>query len=477
MQNRFPLIKQHLQDVNESYFVHMRHAFYFCRNCFAAFLALLVHCIIPSCFVTTGSSIIGKLHKIMSVRAEVATIASSNDRHVAIVGFGLSGLLAFLDIVEKYQPSCGKLVIRIFEKSRFFSKGVAYSTKNINHLLNVSAYKMGVFYNDREHFFKWLVSKGYNYEKNDFVPRKIFGIYLEDVLELSLKIANEKGISYEFFNKEISAIEVKNKHYIIEGNAYNHCILSTGVRLKNWSQNFWHIELEKYLTQKEIHLKGCGLTAFDAIIALRDLNYDGTIFIHSRTGIMPQIHKIDHNLSQKVESPLTIEDSNLELSLIFKKFTKNCKNSQNWRVVFDAFRPMTQEFWKALSEDKKRRFLRHCFRLWNIHRHRCPPSQFEIIQGLLDSKKLIFEKKRSSEKNAIDCTGFDYGFKSRLIDSLTKNEIVKYDALNAGIISQNSNFYIMGGLNFGSSFEITAVPDITSQAQEIAEKIFKISND
>ena len=136
---------KHLRDVNESYFTHMRHAFYFCRNCLAAFLGLLVHCVAPFLFVTTGSSIISKLYKIMSVRAEVATMASGKDKHIAIVGFGLSGLLAFLNIVEKYQPSSSKLKIRIFEKSRFFSKGIAYSTRNINHLLNVPAQKMGVF--------------------------------------------------------------------------------------------------------------------------------------------------------------------------------------------------------------------------------------------------------------------------------------------------------------------------------------------
>ncbi len=460
---------RHLRSIDESYFVHMRHALYFCANCFAAAIALLIHSLLPFIFVTNGSSIIKKLHQIMSVRAQVITLVHNKEKHVAIVGFGLSGLLAFLNLVENYQKS-DKLIIRIFERSRFFAKGIAYSTKNINHLLNVVAEKMGVESNDRKHFYKWLVSKGYNYGEKDFVPRQIFGIYLQDVLESALKIAQEKNISYEFINKEINDIGIKNNHYLIDGNAYNYCILAVGVRLKNWRHNFWHVDLTKYLQQKEIHITGCGLTAIDAAISLRDLNYDGAIFIHSRSNRLPQIHQINTALPQNVISPLTLDDAHLPLSLIYQKFVKACKNSTNWQATFDSFRPLSQSFWQALDSKKKKCFLRHCFRLWNIHRHRCPQVQYEAIQQMVTANKLIFTKGRAGE-SAIDCTGFDYGYKSELLKSLLKNHIVENDAIAAGIVSLKDNFFIMGGLNFGSTFEITAVPDIAPQAHKIATEI------
>jgi len=330
---------------------------------------------------------------------------------------------------------------------------------------------MGVVDEDREDFFKWLISKGYSYKKNDFVPRQIFGIYLEDLLESALKIADEKNISYEFLSKEISEIGIKNKHYLIDGNAYNHCILATGVRLKNCNKNFWHVDIKKHLHEKEIHISGCGLTAFDAAISLHNLNYEGVIFMHSRSGKMPQVHQIVDS-GEKVNPPLSIEDSALPLSLIFKKFVKNCKNLANWRLCFDAMRPLTQDFWSKLSAEKKKRFMRHCIRLWNIHRHRCPESQFAAITKMIDSGKLVLVKKRSNAENVIDCTGFDYGFKSKLISGLIANGIAKFDDLESGIVSQYDNFYVMGGLNFGSIFEITAAPDIAPQARKISRHIF-----
>lgn len=402
---------------------------------------------------------------------------TTKPQHIAIVGFGLSGLLVFLNLVTNYKKSSAKkLFIRIFEKSPLAPKGIAYSTNNINHLLNVPACKMGINPQEQDGFYKWLISKGYDYQKNDFVPRKIFGIYLENVLESALKIADEKGIFYEILNRKIFEIELKNKRYVIDGGTYHHCILATGVRFKNWQQNFWNIDLKKYLGEKEIHIVGCGLTAFDAAISLRDLNYSGKIFMYSRSGKMPRVHKekelkVLNPIEKTLKAPLSLEDTDLPLSLIFKKFVKACKNSTNWQTSFDAIRPMTQAFWKKLSLQKKRRFMRHCLRLWNIHRHRCPESQFAIIQNLLDSGRLFLLCKKPNNLKTINCAGFDYNSKSQLINSLIENGIAEYDDLRAGIIAKKPNFYIMGALNFGTIFEINSVPDIASQALEVAWKI------
>ena len=470
--NKNCFFTKHLKDINESYFTHFCHAFYFCVNCVISSFTLLVHCLMPFFFVANGSSIIKKLYKIMSIRTQVADLTNNKDKHIAIVGFGASGLLTFFNLVKNYQPSSNKLIIKVFEKNHNLPKGIAYSTKNFNHLLNVPVCKMGICEEDREHFLKWLNKKGYKYQKNDFVPRQIFGIYLEDILSESLKIADKKQISYEFITKEVSEIIMKNKNYIIDGNVYNYCVLATGVQLRNSSNNFWNIDVESYLNDKEIHILGCGLTAFDLIISLKDLNYSGQIFLHSRTNKKPQKHKISEIIN-KIESPLNLEDSLLPLSQIFRKFTKSCKKSDNWRDVFDSIRPITQKFWQNLSQEKKKRFMRHCFRMWNIHRHRCPELQYKIIEELMNYGRLLFLQKPIESNRFIDCSGFDYCPESELISSLIKNQIIEKDELELGIVSRCNNFYLIAGLNFGSMFEITAIPDITLQAKETAQKILE----
>ena len=464
---------RHLRDINESYFVHMFHALGFARDSLIAFCCFFIHSILPFIFLTAGSSITRRLLDRINFRTKLFNLSIANEKHVAIIGFGLGGLVTFFNLVKNHQENSGKLVVRIFEKSPLFLKGNAYSTKNPNHLLNVVANRMGVVEEDQGHFFKWLCAKGYNYQENDFVPRQIFGIYLEDLLQTALRIAEKKNISYEFRIKEISEITDKKNYFWIDGDLHQSCVLAIGPQLKDSRKSFWRIDLESYLADEEIHILGCGLTAIDAVISLRDLKYSGKIFLHSRRGILSQPHKLFSN-QEKVESPLNPEDSDLPLSQIFRKFINACKKSSDWRLAFDAFRPRTQKFWMVLDLEKKKRFMRHCFRLWNVHRHRCPESQFKVIEGMMKSGQLSIQKGRVSKEKMIDCTGFDYGFESDLISNLLKNNLVKFDDLRAGLIPKHENIFFTAGLNFGSLFEITAAPDIAPHARKIADKINKM---
>ncbi len=392
-------------------------------------------------------------------------------KNVAIIGCGLSGLLVLHNIVHNYQNHNSSLKIRVFDNSPSFPKGTAYSTKSFNHLLNVRADGMGITFLDRVDFLIWLKKKGYQYQKNDFVPRKIFGNYLEEVLLQTRKKAEEKNIILEIERKEVENLKVTNNQFLIEGELYDHCVLATGSKMKNSPNNFWNLELEKFINDSEIHILGCGLTAIDAVVSLHEMNYSGKIFLHSRRGKLPQVHKILPT-SDSPKIPLELEDALLPLSKIFNKFTQACKKSENWRATFDSFRPITQKFWSSLSLEKKQRFLRHCFRMWNIHRHRCPESQFKIVEKLIASERLFLAKGTiTNQNNIIDCTGFDYRFQSELVMNLIDNKIVEKDSLSLGIISKHPDFYVTSSLNFGSLFEITAAPDIAPQAREISEKI------
>lgn len=397
-------------------------------------------------------------------------MTGTNQNRLAILGFGASGLLTFFNLVKNYSKNSGAIAIDIFEKSpQQFARGIAYSTKNPNHLLNVVVQGMGA-QEDRQDFFNWLQKHYPNYQKNDFVSRKIFGDYLQHLFNLTLALAAEKKISCHFFSQEITEIFYENHKFKIAGQAYDYCILATGTPLKNPEKNFWNIDITKHLSSPEIHLIGCGLTAFDAAISLHDLGFAGKIFMYSRTKKLPQMHEI-FTQEKIFESPLSLADSSLPLSQIFKKFRENCQNSICWRKTFDAFRPLTQSFWSALSLEKKQRFMRHCFRVWNTHRHRCAQSEFALIKQMIDARKIILTTEKFDEKTAISCAGFSCDFASPLVKNLLNEKIVKLDEMAAGLVAQQENFYLMGGLNFGSLFEITSIPDIAPQARKVAGEI------
>lgn len=463
---------KHLREVGEGYFTHMKHAMYFAANSLFAAISLIIHAILPFILTSIGGLTIKKLNNIISYRRAL-TDSATKDR-IAIIGFGASGIIAFFNLVNEYQEGSRQLIIDIFNDPASNPGGIPYTTTNFNHLLNVPSYKMGILADNRRHFIEWLSQRGYDYSDLDFVPRKIFGIYLEDIVNESKKIAVQKHISYNFIYKKIDDLSIiQGNKFLIEGNIYNICVLSIGILFKNQKNNFWNLDLKQYLDQKEIHLIGCGLTAFDAAMSLKNLGYEGKIVMNSRSGRVPFSHKNIAKDQKIITPPLTIDDASLPLSQIFKKFVSKCLAAEDWRVCFDSFRPMIQEFWLNLDLQKKKRFIRHCYRIWNIYRHRCPEIQYAQIQKMIDCGKIELLKNSDKQENYIDCTGFDLKGKSDLVKNLISKKVVMQDDLDLGIISNNTNFYIVGGLNFGSLLEITAIPEITSQAAKIAKQIMR----
>jgi uncharacterized NAD(P)/FAD-binding protein YdhS len=80
--------------------------------------------------------------------------------------------------------------VTLFDQHGLFGRGLAYSTGNPNHLLNVRA-DMSAFAADPRHFVRWLWRKDDTDHPTSsippsghaFVSRKLYGDYIEDVLD------------------------------------------------------------------------------------------------------------------------------------------------------------------------------------------------------------------------------------------------------------------------------------------------------
>lgn len=63
---------------------------------------------------------------------------------VTIIGSGVSGTLLVINLIKNYKD--GLLSINLIEKdNEKFNKGVAYSTNELSHLLNVRVAGMSIF--------------------------------------------------------------------------------------------------------------------------------------------------------------------------------------------------------------------------------------------------------------------------------------------------------------------------------------------
>ena len=107
---------------------------------------------------------------------------------VAVIGAGFSGTLTAVHLV---RMSAGTVSVALIEKRKRFARGVAYATEDPNHLLNVPAGKMGAYAQDPEHFLRWChehpdrchAAAVGNIHAGSFVPRMLYGDYLEELLE------------------------------------------------------------------------------------------------------------------------------------------------------------------------------------------------------------------------------------------------------------------------------------------------------
>ena len=75
-------------------------------------------------------------------------------KRITIIGGGASGTLLALNLL-RYEGD-ERLEINLVEKRQHIGRGVAFSTDEDAHLLNVPAGKMGAFPDDVEHFHRWL---------------------------------------------------------------------------------------------------------------------------------------------------------------------------------------------------------------------------------------------------------------------------------------------------------------------------------
>lgn len=453
------IFTKHLHDIDESYFKHLRHALYFSVNTFYASIALLLHSFLPFIFVVTGSSIITKLYGIMSLRVKIANKTSGTNK-VAIVGFGASGIITLCNFVKNMKNISA---VHIFDKN-IFSCGVAYDTKHLSHLLNVKAKNMSIFHDMTNDFVEWLKGNGWKYEENDFVPRAIYALYLQDSLKNAISMAKENGVDVVFHHCEVQNIRKLDNFLIINDEIYGNCFLCTGAEFLNKEKNFWNLDKKNFLdliqNQKEVHIVGTGLTAFDVIFMMLSNEYTGRIILHSRSGKLSQPH-----LEYDTQDIPKIDVNSFKIH----HFIEMCRKYE-WRAVIDSIRPITQDLWQNFSVRRKKSIMRHLFKHWNRFRHRSPSEQYAKINAMIDSGRIHITTKKPPI-DAIYCTGFDLSFIGKLENALLQNFIVKQDEIKMGFVSLSENFTIIGAKNFGTLFEITAIPDIRKQIYDIVKNL------
>jgi uncharacterized NAD(P)/FAD-binding protein YdhS len=467
---------------------------------------------------------------------------SISSPHFVIIGGGFSGVMLLINMI---QQASKPLHITLIEKSPRLAKGIAYGTSEIRHLLNVVACKMGAFADDPQHFYHWLLNeegkwrglhpsfKNLNIQKDDYLPRMIYGAYLQSILDESLLAAQEKQFKISFLTGEAISLEKKENALVvglhdgtfIEGNIG---ILALGVSEnkefgrevlghQNYISNLWsshshdifkYQSLEHMPPNSKIAMIGSGLTMLDAYSSLIGRGYLGEIIAISRHGKLPAAHIKHvtpyHSFIDLKSLPSTVLEV---LKILRYEIKESALKKIDWRCVVDEFRWSIGQIWQRLSWDQRAKAKKHLLSVWNLHRHRMPWVYIEEIQRLVKENKFFlkrgevlslgkgkqcplslryrstetFETKELEVDYVINCSGPTMNIhqqNSPLVKNLIKQGLIYSDPLNLGIQADaacrvkggaKDRLFAVGQILFGELLETTAVPDLRFQCFKLAK--------
>src|SRR5881628_2232780 len=94
---------------------------------------------------------------------------------VAIAGGGFSGAILAAQLARRGINSI------LIGDSGSIGRGVAYSTTEAAHVLNVPASNMSAWPDEPDHFARYVVQNGG--ESTDFAERRLFGAYLDGIVD------------------------------------------------------------------------------------------------------------------------------------------------------------------------------------------------------------------------------------------------------------------------------------------------------
>ena len=394
-------------------------------------------------------------------------------------------------------------------------RGVAYSTTEPAHLLNVRAEGMSAIAGDPDHFANWFGNKGG--DSRGFAQRRIFAGYLGELLEEAVSSGNTDLIS------DTADRAVRNGHWLIDlaggssivaealvlaiGNqepAPLRAFAETGSRYiaNPWGRSARSAVEDLAEGGGAALLIGTGLTMIDLVLSLEAAGYDGPIVAISRRGQVPRSHA-DFDPAPVEEGEIPIGDLRAT-----SRWLRRRSGEVGWRAAIDSLRPHSHALWQSLSIKQQRRFLRHARPWWDVHRHRIAPEVAQVIARLVadgfleiaagrivssqasdDGIEVTFHRRRADKDETrrfayvFNCTGPLQAI-DRTCDTLLRGLLddgaIAADGLGMGVdVDENSRakgaqrLWALGPLTKGRYWEIIAVPDIREQAAAVAEDIAK----
>jgi uncharacterized NAD(P)/FAD-binding protein YdhS len=414
---------------------------------------------------------------------------------IAIIGGGASGALTALHMRESVG-GLGRVVV--IEPRSSLGGGVAYSTGDSRHLLNVSANHLSAWSDDPSHFAKWASGRGVA-APSGFLPRSAYGAYLSS-LTADVEHIRASVVDVSPWGGKVSVGLSTGDRF-----SADRIVLAPGSSPSTWPDGVDHCDrrfirdpwrsgaLRGVRKGLPVLLVGSGLTAVDVSLSLQAAGH-GSIIAASRHGLLPAAHREQTVKHRELRPPRDVRS----LSELLTWARAGATELGGWVPLFEELRPHIDGVWQSLPASEQERFLRLAYRRFEVLRHRMAPEVARDIGEMRRSGALTVMagrvaavRQRRSHIDVqvggqslcvgavVNCTGPSRNIGETthpLIRSLLARGIAKPGPHALGIDSDprgclpgtDSKLWLVGPLRRGITWETTAIPEIREQARTVA---------
>lgn len=445
---------------------------------------------------------------------------NSTRRRLVIIGGGFSGAALALQALNVGR---GEISVTVVDRFGGFGPGLAYSTSDPAHLLNVHSERMSVLADAPGDFKTWLSSRN-EAPIGGFAQRTAYGAYLTERMSITRQFAERGALT--LVHGEAAACRVQEDRAFVGLStgvslAADAVVLATGhppahapfdaraLSAAQFKANPWDADaISSIAPDQDVLLVGSGLTMIDMVLSLTREPRSGKIYALSRRGLIPRAHTPAHAHGplERFDPPVTLSDA---VDALRREAAAMEARGEPWQWLMDRLRPDIPKLWRRMTSEQQRRFLHHARPFWDAHRHRAAPHALAHLEALRESGQLVLlagkivsatpsadgavevtlrrrgrgETEQIRVASIINCTGADPDVRradAPLMQQLLTDGLARPHATGIGFdLDENGRLigadgapsprlFAIGPPTQGAFWESTAVPEIRRRADELA---------
>lgn len=454
--------------------------------------------------------------------------APSTAHTVAIIGGGFSGtVLAAALLRHALTPT------RVFliERNARIGRGAAYAAADYPYLLNVPAARMSVNADDPLEFLRFAQRTFPYVTGNDFLPRALYGEYLEYVLtdaeyaaplQVNLTRVHAQAQRVTPFGQRLcvqldSGASIFADDVVLALGNPPPAELPDAQALRGhpaYFDNPWSLR-KTFDAAQSVLIIGTGLSMADVVLKLTDDEHSmPQLHAISRHGLLPLAQSAAHGAPpQQAQSLLSVNSTRALLAAVRRLSKQLQRDGGDWRDLINGVRGIAPRLWRQLPADERRRFMRHVQSYWDVCRHRLPQEVLEHLDYVRQTGKLHIAAGRIQSLRAIgehiavewrargariaqtmtvdaviNATGPDYRI-DRSRDALTKKLLVEgwisphptgvglRTGAQGAVIgrdgSEHRHLFYLGPLLRAEHWETTAAAELRGHAEQLVHHLLE----